>query len=139
MDLLANLQEANSKITELQGLIVEKTNALAEFENLKANNQELTNKLAEADAKIIDFEKAKTDLEAAKADLENKINALTEDHAKALADFDSKVAAKAVEISAAQGIPPVASVSTPEAVDPIKTLKGLQKVEAVFKNKNQKI
>lgn len=134
-----SIVKANARITELE----------TENESLKSENKALTDAHAENSAALLKdaestaaklaetsaaLEKAQADMAARLAARDAEVKDLTEKLAAKSAEVDAIAARKALEITAAQGQPPVQATPTSNpAQQPDKPqLKGLDRTRAAF-------
>jgi hypothetical protein len=104
--------------------------------NFEAKAKELETQLAEANLKITEFAalQAKfSELETAKAKADSELKAANEK----LGKFDAEVAAKALQITSAQGQPPIVAQPKETAAAVKVELTGLDRVRACFEAQNK--
>jgi hypothetical protein len=122
-----NMADANTLLSKIKSVFVES-------ENVELNTA--TAKVTELAAKVAEFEKQ---VSAHAVTLAAKDKEIT-DLKAAQADFDKKVetaaSAKALQITASQGAPPITAAPSDPAIDPAKQkisqLRGIEKVQAVI-------
>jgi ATP-dependent Clp endopeptidase proteolytic subunit ClpP len=131
-----NTSPEKSIVEKIKALVLGESTTAPTPINFEAKAQELETQLAEANLKITEFAalQAKfSELETAKAKADSELKAANEK----LGKFDAEVAAKALQITSAQGQPPIAPKTENATAAPKAELRGLDRVVAAFKAQSE--